>query len=121
MDTILVSVTAKIDKGWHIYSASEIVDDGPIITKISIDSSKCYQPIDSVTPIGDKEIYSTVFDEKIQVFTETATYKQPIIIFKCNRFSIVANVEYQVCSDQLGKCYYGKEKIEIPISIQDNK
>lgn len=94
-------ITAKIDKGWHLYSQVLSTDEGPVPTSFSFKKSEDYQRVGKVLegkPITEKE---PVFDNmELSYFANQATFKQKIKIKSDKDFTLKGNLEFMVCNDK---------------------
>ena len=114
-DSILfIKYNAKLKKGWHIYTRTEL-DSIPFITRIELDTSTNYKIISKVSAIGDSVFYSPLFNSLIGIFTEFALYTQRVKLLHLDIPRIKCQIQFQVCSDKIAKCFYRKQDIEIPI------
>lgn len=97
----IIIATAKIEKGWHIYSPN-IEAGGPTPTTLRIDKSK------GILLKGEVEIkspliesFDPLFDMQIAYFDNEAILKQKITIANPDK-KIAGYVEYMACND--GNC-----------------
>lgn len=74
----LIQLTAKIEKGWHIYS--QYIDDeiGPIPTTIVFDETPDYLIIGQTKEKGEVEIYDENFGGNLKIFEDYAFFSQKI-------------------------------------------
>jgi thiol:disulfide interchange protein DsbD len=94
-------ISAKIDKGWHLYSQVLSTDEGPVPTSFNYKKGEGYQLIGKVKegkPITEKE---PVFDNmELSYFANSATFKQKIKINSDKDFLVKGNLEFMVCNDK---------------------
>ena len=107
-------ITAKIEKGWHVYS--QFIDDGgPIPTSFKFKSSPDYKLVDKVTE-SPKAV--SAFDKNFNM--EIAWHKD-LVIFKQKIFlldpktSIAGTLEFMVCNDE--RCLPPAE-VEFTIALE---
>jgi thiol:disulfide interchange protein DsbD len=93
-------ITAKIDKGWHLYSQF-VGDGGPIPTTIKFKSSNEF------TLVGKTEespkphtVYEELFGMKVPFFEGNATFKQKIKVTSAKDFKVNGTLEFMVCDDK---------------------
>jgi thiol:disulfide interchange protein len=90
--------TAKIDKGWHLYS-QDIPPNGPIATSFEIIKSENYQKIGKISepkPIVEND---PNFDMVLKFFATKAVFKQKIKLLTNNPFVIKGTVSFMCCND----------------------
>jgi len=91
-------ITAKIDKGWHIYSQS-VPAGGPAPTSFTFTPSKKYKTIGKVTEPNGHEIDDPIFQMRIKYFADKAVFTQNIERKTADAFTIDATVFFMVCND----------------------
>ncbi len=108
-------ITAKIDKGWHLYSQF-VGDGGPIPTTIKFKSSNEY------TLVGKTEespkphtVYEELFGMKVPFFESNATFKQKIKVTSAKDFKVNGTLEFMVCDDK--QCL-PPEEMEISFDVK---
>lgn len=108
-------ITAKIDKGWHLYSQF-VGDGGPIPTTIKFKSSNEY------TLVGKTEespkphtVYEELFGMKVPFFEGNATFKQKIKVTSAKDFKVNGTLEFMVCDDK--QCL-PPEEMEISFDVK---
>ena len=108
-------ITAKIDKGWHLYSQF-IEEGGPIPTSFKFNPSAAYKLVGKVTE-SPKPI--TAFDKnfgmEIAWHKDQVVFKQHIILNKPVS-SVTGVLEFMVCDDQ--RCLPPAE-VEFKIPLGD--
>lgn len=90
--------TAKMDKGWHLYS-QDIPPDGPVATVFEMEKSKNYEKIGKVTepkPIIEND---PNFDMVLKFFADKAVFKQKIKLLTNNTFTVKGFVSFMCCND----------------------
>ncbi|PXY42111.1 thiol:disulfide interchange protein [Flavobacterium cheongpyeongense] len=91
-------ITAKIDKGWHIYSQN-VPKGGPAPTGFSFPKSKNYKTAGSVTEPDGHEVDDPVFNMRIKYFADKAVFTQNIERKTAEAFTINASIFFMVCND----------------------
>ncbi len=118
-DTVLVQIKANIERGWHIYSQKQIIENGPVATSINFVSSADYKlsgkpsegkPVSKPEPAFDNMLVS--------YFEGNIIFTQKIIRNTGNEFAITADVTYMACSDEM--CL-PPETAELAIGIVENQ
>ncbi|MBD3748330.1 MAG: thioredoxin family protein [Sphingobacteriales bacterium] len=94
-----VVFTAKMEKGWHVYSL-HIDEGGPIATSFTFNKSKDYvlegEPTESPKPIS---AYDKNFAMQISWHEHEAVFKQKIKLHKPN-IKVTGTLEFMVCNDK---------------------
>lgn len=91
-------ITAKIDKGWHVYSQN-VPDGGPAPTSFTFQPSKNYKKTGSVIEPKGHEVDDPVFQMRIKYFEDKAVFTQNIERKSADAFTIDATVFFMVCND----------------------
>jgi thiol:disulfide interchange protein len=107
-------ITAKIDKGWHLYSQF-IEEGGPIPTSFKFSPSASYKLIGKVTE-SPKPVaaFDKSFNMEIAWHKDQVIFKQRIILNKPEK-SISGVLEFMVCDDS--RCLPPAEvEFQIPLS-----
>lgn len=98
-DQYLLKMTAKIERGWHLYSM-DVPKGGPIPTNITLEPSAGYMRIGSPKEEEGKEVDDPVFEMKIKYFEGTAVFTQLVKVKSQKSFELKGEVEFMVCDDQ---------------------
>ncbi|WP_417941230.1 cytochrome c biogenesis protein CcdA [Flavobacterium sp. RS13.1] len=93
-----LSIIAKIDKGWHVYSQN-VPQGGPAPTSFTFQPSKSYKKTGSVIEPKGHEVDDPVFQMRIKFFEEKAIFTQNIERKTNDAFTIDATVFFMVCND----------------------
>jgi len=99
--TATLVMTAKIDKGWHLYSQN-IADGGPIKTTFTFEPSANYELVGVVSEGKAIEYYDKNFEMDLKYFADQAIFKQKVKLKNSGSFKISGYVEFMVCDDE--KC-----------------
>ncbi len=91
-------LTAKIDKGWHLYSQN-MEEGGPIVTNFVFEKSKNYETIGKTSEPKPESEYDDMFKMTVKYFNTQAVFKQKINILSTKDFVVKGNFEYMVCND----------------------
>ena len=93
----LIQLTAKIEKGWHIYS--QYIDDeiGPIPTTIDFDETPDYLIIGQTKEKGEVEIYDENFRGNLKIFEDYAFFSQKIKY--ATKTVIQGTILYMLCNE----------------------
>ncbi len=103
-ETIHIEVTAKIPKGWHIYSLKKL-EKGPIASALAIETTESDKwlaingDIQHPAPI---EKLDPGFNIKVEMFKGTVTFKVPVRIEKIatpGEHKVNISVRSQMCND----------------------
>ncbi|MFC0778561.1 cytochrome c biogenesis protein CcdA [Flavobacterium sp. HJSW_4] len=93
-----LSIIAKIDKGWHVYSQN-VPSGGPAPTSFTFPKSKNYKTIGSVVEPAGHEVDDPVFNMRIKYFADKAVFTQNIERKTNDAFTIDAIIFFMVCND----------------------
>lgn len=93
--------TAKIDKGWHLYS-QYMEEGGPIVTNFIFNKDKNYALNGKTSEPKPESEYDDMFKMTVKYFNSQAVFKQKIKILSKTDFTVKGNFEYMVCND--GSC-----------------
>jgi thiol:disulfide interchange protein len=116
-DEFEIIFSAKIDKGWHLYS-QDIPDGVPIPTLFTFEKADAYKLIGKVAePKAIKE-FDKNFDMTLKYFSDKAIFKQKIKVTGQNDFTLKCAVEFMVCDDE--KCL-PPDEIEFSVKILGSK
>ncbi|MEI6852336.1 MAG: cytochrome c biogenesis protein CcdA [Bacteroidota bacterium] len=90
--------TAKIDKGWHLYS-QDIPPNGPVATAFEITKSTDFQRVGKITepkPIVEND---PNFDMVLKFFATKAVFKQKIKLLTNKPFVAKGTINFMCCND----------------------
>ena len=91
--------TAKIDKGWHVYS-TDIGSGGPIEASFNLVKMDGAELVGKLTPKGNViKRMDNLFDMEVKFFENEATFVQKIRFTK-PEYDIDCYLEYGACNDQ---------------------
>ncbi len=96
--------TAKLDRGWYIYTQHLKGDDGPIPTKFTFKSTPQYQLVGNVpNEVSDhkKTGFDKIFEMNVTKFSEMVQFIQRVKLTGASA-SVQGSVEYGTCDDE--KC-----------------
>lgn len=106
-------ITAKIEKGWHVYSQF-IGDGGPIPTSFKFNPTSDYKLIGKVTESPKAETaFDKTFDMQIAWHKDQVVFKQRVSL-NVPRTSISGTLEFMVCNDE--RCL-PSEEVEFEIEL----
>jgi hypothetical protein len=106
-DTVEMIAKGTIVSGWYLYSNDFDPSLGPVLTEFSFTADAGYKLLGKTKAIHPKKKYDATFSGDITYFVEHAEFRQKIIILNQNP-AIGFSVEYQACSDALGRCVPGE-------------
>ncbi len=94
-----IILTAKIDKGWHVFSQTLPETATPLPTEITFDKSSEYKLIGKTTEHSTPHFMKDV-DEvtQLKMYEGTAVYKQKVSITG-NKATVSGTVNYMCCDD----------------------
>lgn len=99
-DEAEIVFSAKIDKGWHLYS-TDLGSDGPIQASFHADKMDGVKTVGKLQPRG-KEVkqYDNMFGMELRFFEGAASFAQKIKFTK-PEYSIACHMEYGACNDEM--------------------
>lgn len=107
-NTYDVKITAKLDKGWHIYAQE--AGEGPEPTTVTFQSNPMFKTDGPVKEVGKlKKEYDPNFDTELKFYSGEVTFVQRIVL-KSKVITVVkGKVNYMVCNDR--KCLPPKDEV----------
>ena len=122
-----VVFSAKIDKGWHVYSTG-LPDDGPVPATITIEKKEGAQPVGKLTPQGHEvNTYDEMFGMKLRFFENSVRFVQKFKITG-KTYNIKGYLQYGACNDEM--ClpptqvefnYSGKGPEDAPVAKEEEE
>lgn len=110
-DTVEVIATAEIIPDWYLYSNDFDPTLGPTVTTFDFAADKGYSLLGKTKAIKPKKKFDPIWDGEVTYFVGHAEFRQKIII-QNNAPKIAITVEYQTCSDVVGRCIPGDADFE---------
>lgn len=112
-DNAVLLFTAKIEKGWHLYSQKSEGEDGPMPTVFNFEKNNKYELVGKTQEAASHDVFDKVFEMKVHYFEGETSFKQKIKILSPETFSITGTVDAQACDDE--KCTYDSKEFEFKI------
>ena len=99
-DEAEIVFSAKIDKGWHLYS-TDLGSDGPTQATFNVNKMSGAEPVGKLRPVG-KEIaqFDEMFGMKLRFFEHSGSFVQKIKFTKAE-YTIDCYLEYGACNDEM--------------------
>ncbi len=95
-----VIFTARIEKGWHVYSTG-LPADGPISASLHTESATGAEPLGTLQHRGKElNVYDNVFGMKLRYFENSVTFIQRYKITG-KTYSIKGYLEYGSCNERM--------------------
>ena len=111
---IILTITANLAPGWHIYS-QRLSDDGPLPTRIIFDEKDSYLPIGETDELGNKtRFYSDIYETYIEWFTGMVSFRQKFRIHEPVT-TIRGKIEYMTCNDDT--CVPARREFAIEVNL----
>lgn len=110
-DTVEIVATAEIIPDWYLYSNDFDPTLGPTVTTFDFAADKSYSLLGKTKAIKPKKKFDPIWDGEVTYFIGHAEFRQKIII-QNNTPKISLTVEYQTCSDVVGRCIPGDVEFE---------
>lgn len=99
-DEAEIVFSAKIDKGWHLYS-TDLGNDGLISATFNINKMEGAKTVGKLTPKGNEiSQYDNMFGMKLRFFEGSGTFVQKIK-FTAENYDIDCYLEYGACNDEM--------------------
>jgi len=120
-EIVTVTVTAKIDSGWHLYSVVPAAN-GPAATEISRIYSSDYtsSPAGETTEDAPISRFDTNFGRQVAYHENTATFQRQFRIggsaSRSKYWPPATGLHYQTCNDKI--CLPPTDTVHLPISLQ---
>ena len=96
--TGVITFTAYIEKGWHVYSTN-LGSDGPVSATLRVNSLNGVKLVGRLTPsAGEVTRYDYAFRRNVRYFEHQAVFRQKVKFTK-PKYSINVSLEYGACSD----------------------
>lgn len=95
----VITFTASIDAGWHMYS-TQVVEDGPTPTTLTVEKitgAKLNGPL--ATAKAPIKHYEEMFEADVFYFEKTATFTQKVTLTG-GKYLIEGYLQYGACNDQ---------------------
>lgn len=100
-DEVMLIMSAKMDKGWHLYSQF-IPEGGPIPTTFQLEKNQNYKAIGKVSEPKPITQFDKNFNMNLQFFNGRVDFKQKIKKTTEKTFKINGTLEFMTCDDE--KC-----------------
>ncbi len=101
-DSATISFSAKIEKGWHIYSQHIDIKDGPVATGFSFTSNDNFDLAGETSEGESIEHTEPAYDNQVlSYFSDSASFIQKIALKSANNFKLLSAVTYMACSDSM--------------------
>lgn len=101
--TVDIVFSATIDGDWYLYSSDFDPNLGPTVTTFKFTPNSSYELVGGIKPVGAKKKYDPIWEGEYTYFKRKAEFRQTVRVLS-ERFNVVANVNYQVCTDVDGRC-----------------
>lgn len=95
----VLTLTATIDDGWHLYS-TDLAEGGPTSATVNIEKIEGAELVGKLTPgAGAIEMFDPMFEMKVRYFEHTATFTQKFKI-TAPEYKIEGYFQYGACNDE---------------------
>lgn len=101
-DTARLTLTASIEKGWHLY-ATELppIDYGPEPTSVSFSTVNGLEVVGELIPEREAiEIYEETFEGNVRFWENGIVLTQKFLVTDHDATALVGQVKYQACDDR---------------------
>lgn len=93
-----ITITAHIEKNWHIYSIKP-TDAGPIPTSFVFTPGANFELMGKTEETNAHEILDKAFDAKLWIIDEKGVFKQKIKLKNAKGFNTIIKLEFMTCND----------------------
>ncbi|MDR3025033.1 MAG: thioredoxin family protein [Chryseobacterium sp.] len=101
-DTLNVKFSATIEKGWHINSQFNKVQDGPLPTVFDVSKSDQYSLVGGVTEPKPLERVEQAFNnQKLYYFENEVSFVQKIVPKTSDPITVKATISYMSCGSTM--------------------
>jgi DsbC/DsbD-like thiol-disulfide interchange protein len=111
-DTVDFIITAKIEKGWCIYS-SEFEVDGPIRFDCLLEKNDHIIKAGPITAYKPFQHFDETWEGQIKLFEGMGQFRIPLVIKKTGKLVLKGEIEGQACKDV---CVPINAKVEVDVS-----
>nr|WP_245588148.1 cytochrome c biogenesis protein CcdA [Algoriphagus terrigena] len=111
---------ATIPIGWYVYSNDFDLSPGPLIARFKSEKSDAFTESGKLKGINPKKKFEEVWGAEVTYFMGKGRFEQSLILKK-SAGTIIATLEYQMCSDLDGQCINYEEDIEVPFTATPAK
>ena len=124
-DKVDLIFKAEVEDRWYLYSSDFDPDLGPIVTTFQFEPNGTYELSGGIQAINPSKGYDDIFDGEYTYFRGKGEFRQTIKILKNNPL-IKGTIDYQVCSDEDGRCInldeeFVFDQIKVSTTSIDNK
>lgn len=97
-----LEAVVELQPGWHVYAITQ-GPGGPVVTRFTVPPKQPFQLAGAVRQPTPKKAFDQNFGIPTEFFEERAAFTIPLKALPAapGKYKVVANVEYQVCNDQL--------------------
>ena len=113
-----VSLLARIDGGWHLYSMKH-VEDGPVATRVWLAAGQPFQLAEAVKSSTPETRQDPSFNMEVELYEGEATFTLPLKVAAGTppgARTLVVNASYQSCNNRI--CLPPKTvTVELPLTV----
>ena len=100
--TYKIEAKASIEHGWHVYSAIEILEDGPNPCRLAIDKTNQIVSIGEVEEAGNiQRHFEEVFEGETSYYEQEVTFSRTITVEEGFEGDVTGEIEFQACIQSL--------------------
>lgn len=101
-DTARLTLTATIEKGWHLYATElPLIDYGPEPTSVSFTVTEGLEAVGNPVPAREAtEIYEDAFEGNVRYWENEITLTQKFVVTNGDGVALAGQVKFQACNDQ---------------------
>jgi thiol:disulfide interchange protein DsbD len=101
-DSAIITFDVSIDSGWHIYSQTQNIKNGPVATSFNFKPDVHYTLIGNTREDTPESKPEPAYENMtVSYFEKEASFVQKIAINGDENFKLTAGVTFMVCSDEM--------------------
>ncbi len=97
---VMITITAEVETGWHIYAMELPADEGPLPTEFRFPESDAYKVSIPLTEPEPQEEFDQNFSMTVRHHSGTPQFTMLIERQSDSPFTVNGEVEYMVCNDR---------------------
>ncbi len=117
-EEIEVVVNARIDDKWHLYASDFSDEVGPVVFTLAFKPSPAYALVGKLQSIKSHHEQDEVFKGEVAFWEKTGQLRQRIRVLQPGPLTIIAEADYQSCTNVDGRCVPGNETLSFgPVAV----
>ena len=97
----VLTLSATIDGGWHLYATELPIDDGPEPTQVNFTTLRGLEPVGELTADPEPiQMYEEMFNGDLRFWEGAVTLTQRFTITDPEAFGIEGDIVFMACNDE---------------------